>query len=57
MIPERIQQMTVAEYLAFEEGSEIKHEYIDGEIYPIDGRNTKTCRDYRQHQPASSDSA
>ena len=37
MIPERIQQMTVAEYLAFEEGSEIKHEYIDGELYPMTG--------------------
>lgn len=37
MLSERVQLMTVDEYLAFEEGSEIKHEYIDGEIYPMTG--------------------
>ena len=28
---------TVEEYLAFEQTSEIKHEYIDGEIYAMSG--------------------
>ena len=28
---------TVAEYLAYEEASEFKHEYIDGEIYAMTG--------------------
>ncbi len=37
MVLEAIRQMTVAEYLAFELDSEIKHEYIDGEIYPMPG--------------------
>ena len=37
MVTERILHMTVADYLAFEEKSEIKHEYIDGEIYPMTG--------------------
>ena len=37
MVLEAIRQMTVAEYLAFELDSEIKHEYIDGEIYPMTG--------------------
>ena len=37
MVLEAIRQMTVAEYLVFEEGSEIKHEYIDGELYPMTG--------------------
>ncbi len=30
-------RLTVAEYLAFEAESEIKHEYIDGEIYAMTG--------------------
>ena len=37
MVTERILHMTVADYLAFEQESEIKHEYIDGEIYPMTG--------------------
>jgi Uma2 family endonuclease len=37
MIAEQVRQMTVAEYLAFEEDSDIKNEYIDGEIYPMTG--------------------
>ncbi len=37
MAIESIRQMTVAEYFAYEEESEIKHEYIDGEIYPMTG--------------------
>ena len=37
MAIESIRQMTVADYLAYEEESEIKHEYIDGEIYPMTG--------------------
>ena len=30
-------QMTVEEYLAFDEASEIRNEFIDGEIYPMPG--------------------
>ena len=37
MVIERVHQMTVAEYLAFEESSDIKNEYIDGELYPMTG--------------------
>ena len=37
MVTERIFHMTVADYLAFEEESDIKHEYIDGEICPMTG--------------------
>ena len=37
MVTERILHMTAADYLAFEEESEFKHEYIDGEIYPMTG--------------------
>ena len=37
LIGEGVLQMSVAEYLAFEEDSEIKHEYIDGEAYPMTG--------------------
>ncbi len=29
--------MTVAEYFAFDEASEIRNEYIDGELYPMPG--------------------
>lgn len=32
-----IQQLTVKQYLALEAESEIKHEYIDGEIFPMTG--------------------
>lgn len=32
-----IRQMTVEEYLAFDETSEIQHEYIDGELIPMPG--------------------
>ena len=37
MIVERVRQMSVEDYLAFEEESEIKHEYVEGEIYPMSG--------------------
>ena len=37
VIGEGVLQMSVADYLAFEEESEIKHEYIDGEVYPMTG--------------------
>ena len=37
MVIERVRQMSVEEYLAFEEGSDIKHEYIEGETYPMTG--------------------
>lgn len=36
--------MTVEEYLAFEERSEIKHEYIAGEIYAMAGASTRHNR-------------
>ena len=32
-----IQQMTVEQYLAMESESEIRHEFIDGEIFPMTG--------------------
>ena len=37
MAMERIRQMTVEEYFAFDEASEYKSEYIDGEVYPMTG--------------------
>ena len=37
MAIENIRQMTVAEYIAFDEASEIRYEYIDGEIIPMTG--------------------
>ena len=37
MVIDSVRQMTVEEYLAFELESEFKHEYIDGEIYPMTG--------------------
>jgi Uma2 family endonuclease len=33
----QIRQMTVEEYLAFDESSESQHEYIDGELIPMPG--------------------
>ena len=32
-----IRQMTVEEYLTFDEMSEIQHEFIDGELIPMPG--------------------
>ena len=37
MAIERIRQMTVEEYFAFDEASEYKNEYIDGEVIPMTG--------------------
>ncbi|MDE2858406.1 MAG: Uma2 family endonuclease [Chloroflexota bacterium] len=37
MVVERIRQMTVEEYFAFDEASEYKNEYIDGEVVPMTG--------------------
>lgn len=37
MAIELIRQMTVEEYFAFDEASEYKNEYIDGEVYPMTG--------------------
>ena len=37
MVIDSIRQMTVEEYFAFDEASEYKHEYIDGEVYPMTG--------------------
>ena len=37
MVAEGIRQMTVAEYLDFEAASEIKHEFIDGDIFVMTG--------------------
>ncbi len=33
----KIREMTVAEYFAFDEASEIRNEYIDGDIIPMTG--------------------
>lgn len=35
--PLHLRRMTVAEYLAFEEQSDLKHEYVNGHIYPLHG--------------------
>ena len=35
MAIERIHQMTVEEYIAFDEETDIRHEYIDGEVIAI----------------------
>ena len=37
MAIDNIRQMTVEEYFAFDEASEYKNEYIDGEVYPMTG--------------------
>lgn len=37
MIRERTDYMTVEEYFAFDKASEIRHEYIDGEVCPMTG--------------------
>ena len=37
MVIEDIRQMTVEEYFAFDEASEYKNEYIDGEVFPMTG--------------------
>lgn len=37
MAVERIRQMTVEEYFGFDEASEYKNEYVDGEVYPMTG--------------------
>ena len=37
MAIDRVRTLTVDEYLAFEEQSEIKHEYVDGELYEMPG--------------------
>ena len=37
MAIDRVRTMTVEEYLAFEEQSEVKHEYVDGELYEMPG--------------------
>ena len=44
MVIERVHQMTVAEYLAFEESSDIKNEFIDGELYPMTGGSLNHSR-------------
>jgi Uma2 family endonuclease len=36
--------LTVEEYLAFEECCEVKHEYIDGEIYALAGASSRHNR-------------
>ena len=37
VIGERTRTMTVEEYFAFDEATEIRYEYIDGEIIPVTG--------------------
>ena len=36
-----IRQLTIEEYLAFDETSEIQHEFIDGELIPMPGGTTR----------------
>lgn len=43
-IPKKLHYITAAEYLEGERGAEIKHEYVDGEIYAMAGA---TVRHYR----------
>ena len=40
----RATQMTYAEYLAFEEASETKHEYVNGEVYAMAGGSLEHAR-------------
>ncbi len=37
MAVDRIRQMTVEEYIAFDEATEIRYEYIDGEVIALSG--------------------
>ena len=37
MAIDSIRQMTVEEYFAFDEATEVRYEYIDGEIIPVSG--------------------
>jgi len=37
MAIDSIRQMTAEEYFAFDEADEYKHEYIDGEVFPMTG--------------------
>ena len=41
MVVDSIRQMTVEEYFAFDEASEYKNEYIDGEVIPMTGGTVK----------------
>jgi Uma2 family endonuclease len=43
-IPKKLSYITAAEYLEGERSSEIKHEYVDGEVYAMAGA---TVRHYR----------
>jgi Uma2 family endonuclease len=37
-------RMTVEEYLAFEEASDVKHEYVDGRVYGMSGAHSRHGR-------------
>ena len=37
IIRERTDYMTVEDYFDLDEASETRHEYIDGEVYPMTG--------------------
>ena len=39
-----LQRMTVSEYLEFEKASDIRHEYLDGEIYAMSGSSRRHNR-------------
>jgi Uma2 family endonuclease len=43
-IPKNLSYITVAEYLEGERGAEIKHEYVDGEIYAMAGESRRHNR-------------
>ena len=34
-------EMSVEEYLAFEEASDVKHEYVDGHVYAMSGAHSR----------------
>jgi Uma2 family endonuclease len=43
-IPKKLHYITAAEYLEGERGAEIKHEYVDGEIYAMAGESRRHNR-------------
>jgi Uma2 family endonuclease len=43
-VPKNLTYITAAEYLKSERGAEIKHEYVDGEVYAMAGENRRHNR-------------
>jgi len=42
--PKKLSYITVAEYLKGERGAEVKHEYVDGEVYAMAGESRRHNR-------------